>query len=84
MSNSSPSTKTEDRCRYCGDTFGTAVPLDIEIMDPDDDEWNGYYARYSMCSEECRDDARRDQAWLMDGQKQNYTRVHKSEVDYHE
>lgn len=83
MSDSRSSTRTGEQCRYCGATLESEVPLDIGIMDSDDEEWNGYYARYPMCSEECRDEARRDQEWLMVGQDQNYTRVHKSEVDHH-
>lgn len=70
------------RCQYCTGELGEeSTTLDIRIIDPVDAEWRGYYARYHMCSEACRDEARRDQDWMTDGDVQHLETVHKSEVE---
>lgn len=70
------------QCQYCGDEIlDGVVPLDVQIIDPEDTMRTGYCARYELCSEECRDDARRDVDWMTDGSITRRDTVPESEAN---
>lgn len=76
-------TETRQRCQYCGDDLlDGIVPLDIEIVDPETGDPDGYHARYHMCSERCRDKAVKDKQWMLNDEITHRATVSESEVNH--
>lgn len=82
MTDSETEADESNQCQYCGTVVegGPGVVLDIQIFPPEDGEWRGYYARYLMCSLDCRNEAQRDPEWLT-GDVEHRKTVHKSEAE---
>lgn len=80
-------------CSYCGELLDFAewmrdpdavVTWDIRVHEPDEPEPEPYFARYYFCSEECRDNATRDDGWLTgetDYGEPNH--IHEDDVEGH-